>query len=759
MELERGRFSWTLPIGIALAMSLTAATASAGDGPGSNLLPEWINPFHFGDPATASRPLRMSEIGNWIDHVGEKIRDDGIVAVKQPDIFSQARLTKYRKDFEEQMSAELTKFQFVLSARIARLDAATTTSTTSLGAALAPPGTTSVTAPQAPATPQFGPGASLDLSKTPFANLTVGQGSGQIGVEPTVFLDEKKRFLDHLNEIRRVSIGPDQSDSAGYSLYLMRLPVSITPGECTYQGHGADMAVTLEHEFGKSFLPSTIRNLVVNDLVAQLGPVIYEIIRNGTLEKIEKKEKQLKEIEIKSKELESKLTATEAKRRKLLDELGNVLVANLAVESPTIMRIVNKNAARRIGEEYHSRKLPVPSPIPMRYDPRDAHVGFDDLKSVYPKAEPYARYLTRFPPAGQSLTLTSNAPLVMNAVAERLDYLRKSLIALQKAKPEIADNLQPMIDDLQSRVPRVRGGDAAAYSDLDTVLNVQAAVSLLISNAFFVPPPAQQQKGQELLFFSTILKDFLRGLYDAALPDDVGMLDAATGATREQQEAITKPLATESVQLAELRTQTVRLKSDLLPLRSEVFEQVTRTLPSTRNPKQSYPISPREVPDFFFRDNLILLAKDAQRAMLTKTPRATEVRNYLRQTLYIAFDAMSKPVDDTSQPPLLDQALMDQILTAVLGRRFGEGKDEPNSPLRSLQNILLANLQQSQSNIAGRPIGALCWAVAVDTVLLDAALREDVRKVLSDKGASCCALNKRDGRSFTLLVMLIFDIL
>ena len=59
------------------------------------------------------------------------------------------------------------------------------------------------------------------------------------------------------------------------------------------------------------------------------------------------------------------------------------------------------------------------------------------------------------------------------------------------------------------------------------------------------------------------------------------------------------------------------------------------------------------------------------------------------RSLYIAFDAMSKPVDDTSQPPLLDQMLMDQILQAVLGRKFGEGKDEPNSPLHSLQNVLL----------------------------------------------------------------------
>ena len=76
-------------------------------------------------------------------------------------------------------------------------------------------------------------------------------------------------------------MGPDQNDSYGYGLYLVRLPVSITPGECTYQGHGADLSVQVEHEFGPYFLPTTFHNLVVNDLVDQLAPYIYESIRSG----------------------------------------------------------------------------------------------------------------------------------------------------------------------------------------------------------------------------------------------------------------------------------------------------------------------------------------------------------------------------------------------------------------------------------------------------------------------------------------------
>ena len=92
---------------------------------------------------------------------------------------------------------------------------------------------------------------------------------------------EKKRYLDHLNELRRVNLGDDTSDSAGYGLYLIRMPVSVQPGTSTQAGWGASITATARHEFGPEFLPETFRNLVVNDLVDQLGPIAYERIRDG----------------------------------------------------------------------------------------------------------------------------------------------------------------------------------------------------------------------------------------------------------------------------------------------------------------------------------------------------------------------------------------------------------------------------------------------------------------------------------------------
>jgi hypothetical protein len=668
--------------------------------------------FNSDDSAMSPGPLRITEIGRWIDKVGEKIRNDGIVAVKQPDIFSQARLTKYRKDFETEMSKELDQFHFVLSARIARMDAATTTSTTQLGAALSPG--TAISTPALPALPQTPAAANLDLSKTPFSGLQVGQGTGNIGLEPTVYLDEKKRFLDHLNEIRRLSAGPDQSDSAGYGLYLMRLPVSITPGECTYHGHGADMSVTVEHEFGKAFLPSTIRNLVVNDLVAQLGPVIYEILRNGTLDKIEKLESQLSD-------LNTDLEKRKADRTKMIKQLVDELLAKVG-------KRIEANAAQRITAELHSRDRTSNSPQPPRYASKD----FDFSKDIQflEVAEQFARFITRSPGQCQSLALAPDDPEVLSVVANRLEALSTALKALKASNHDagFAFLVGPAIEELDALASKVRGGDAAAYRDGKVYGDILLDVALLIPNVYF------QTKEGKLQYCPSVVRTFYSGLYDSALPDDVSLLDKATGATADQQKNTTQPLATGTVQLTTLKAQAVAQRQSILDL-------VSRSQPSTRNPKQSYPISPREVPDFFLRDNLILIARDANRAMLTKTPRSTEVRNYLRQNLYIAFDAMSKPVDATSQPPILDQVLMDQILQAVLGRQFGEGKNEKNSPLWSLYNILLMNLERSHANLSHRAIGALCWAVAVDTVLLDLALREDVHKVLSDKGLNCPDVN------------------
>ncbi len=80
------------------------------------------------------------------------------------------------------------------------------------------------------------------LGERPLEKVAIGEG--KLGLEPTIYLDEKKRYLDHLNELRRVNLGDDNADTAGYGLYLVRIPVSIQPGEKTYEGYGADASTS-----------------------------------------------------------------------------------------------------------------------------------------------------------------------------------------------------------------------------------------------------------------------------------------------------------------------------------------------------------------------------------------------------------------------------------------------------------------------------------------------------------------------------------
>ena len=105
--------------------------------------------------------------------------------------------------------------------------------------------------------------------------------SGMLTLEPNIQNDQQGDYITHLQRLRRVNLGDDNADSAGYGLYLMRVPVSITPGDCTKKGFGAVVNMTVSHDFGPRFLSGTYRNLVINDLIDQLSPIVYEMIRSG----------------------------------------------------------------------------------------------------------------------------------------------------------------------------------------------------------------------------------------------------------------------------------------------------------------------------------------------------------------------------------------------------------------------------------------------------------------------------------------------
>ncbi len=701
MDSRRGQFVMMLvAVWAGLCSSTSAQLATGRDSIIGN-----HNPFHSFDPA---QPVTVSELCKRLDCIAEELRDDGLVMVKQPDVFSQARLTRFRNDFDTQMSSDLGNFHLVLAARINRLDAATTTSTTALSAALAAPGSTQITQPTTPTfmdTSKLFPTPSatvVDPTKGPFSAIALanqGQGTSTataaalgLGVDPTVYLDEKKRFLEHLNEIRRISLGPDQNDSSGYGLYLVRLPVSIMPGDCTHQGHGADLSVTVEHEFAPDFLPTTFQNLVINDLVDELGPFIYETIRSGFYEKFLRP-----------------MHEARAKKKALTIQTGRelaLLMNGLAQE------VINAALGRPVRPIF--RPPGSPKPTAPAANPLD------------PIAQPLEEFILR-----QIKPLTgdpANDLQVQHTLASRLTVLADALMKVKTGIAAIDTEVPALVNQLRGKIEAIRRGDGV---DAQLQPEVREAVRLVVRT--FVTRPHKPGEDAANANHVTIVdprsvdmelfRPFMEGLYQTALPEDVKTLDDLLGVPEAQRTAVTSLMAQNNAEINKLEANRFTSLNKL-------------NLPSARTAKQLYPIAPKELLNFFLEENLYLLAKDVQEASRIKEIRGTDVRAYLRHTLEPAYAAMAKSTfrQPEALPPLADDEFLKALSEAIRQREFS---DQAMSPLQELDDALIERLEMSRDNIQRKPIAALCWAIAVDAVLLDEALRNDARRVLSAKGAAC----------------------
>ena len=87
-------------------------------------------------------------------------------------------------------------------------------------------------------------------------------------------LDEHSNYLNHLNQLRRINAGDDLADSPGYGLYLIRIPVTLSPGPRSRRGKGAIITVSAKPVMTKTTLRNALRNVVINDSVNSLTQAI-----------------------------------------------------------------------------------------------------------------------------------------------------------------------------------------------------------------------------------------------------------------------------------------------------------------------------------------------------------------------------------------------------------------------------------------------------------------------------------------------------
>jgi hypothetical protein len=275
-------------VAILLAGSTVAPTTTAGELGGIlHSLTTPVRALHRKKPPACKDDV-VDRLADEIDWLQAHINAHGSIVAKHPDVWGQNRLTRARYEYEEQLRAKLGGFQELSNASLRRSDQAFLGLALSLSDAPAPTGrgttprpadvTASVTNlisnPVGGGTP-----AEMVITRTPpfaataqpFADFGLANANA-VSLEPTIHLDHLSRYLNHLHELRRINEGDDIADAPGYALNLVRIPVSITPGQHTQAGHGAEITVTADPQLGDDLLPSTFRTLVINDLIDILAP-------------------------------------------------------------------------------------------------------------------------------------------------------------------------------------------------------------------------------------------------------------------------------------------------------------------------------------------------------------------------------------------------------------------------------------------------------------------------------------------------------
>ena len=268
------------------------------------------------DPAIETLAEQIDWLENHIDRYGS-------VVAKQPDIWGQARLTKHRQEYEDLLRQKLDDFELLLNGQLTRSDQSYLASALALSAAVS--GGRRASVRRAPAEedailpqpvdmsvvntllPSITPGVvdyqtdakgnvtpkvdatkvtnQTNIFRTPPGSRVPGFGAqfannAQIGLEPTIVLDQLSRYLSHLDELRRINEGDDTADSPGYSLNLVRIPISISPGQVTRKGYGAEITVSCTPRLSATLLPTTFRSLVINDVVDQLALPVTQLADN-----------------------------------------------------------------------------------------------------------------------------------------------------------------------------------------------------------------------------------------------------------------------------------------------------------------------------------------------------------------------------------------------------------------------------------------------------------------------------------------------
>ncbi|MDG3004505.1 hypothetical protein [Paludisphaera mucosa] len=283
MARFRSRRRWA-----AKRLVLGAMLATAG---GCSTVPRsWMVPTSLARPDAQPSLLRVEQM---IDDLDRSMTQQGTIGVKSPDVWGQDRLAKFRSEYELQMAQWLkVGFKGVINASINRNEAKAQRlqAAAGLGDPKAPAGaatstTTTTTTDEDQtkallaliaaqnATSSTAAAATAAAAKAGASPVTADPSAGGM-LEPTVVLDEHSHYLNHLNQLRRINAGDDLTDRPGYGLYLVRIPVTLSPGPKNRRGRGASITVSAKSLMDRDTMRYTLRNAVINEAVGSLTQAI-----------------------------------------------------------------------------------------------------------------------------------------------------------------------------------------------------------------------------------------------------------------------------------------------------------------------------------------------------------------------------------------------------------------------------------------------------------------------------------------------------
>lgn len=288
----------------------------------------------------------MMSLAADLDWVDQRIDHYGSVVAKQPDLWGQPRFTKYREQYEKLMAADAKEFKFALQGATNRSDQAFVANAVAISQAISsqqagvrPPPRVYIEnkndADYADAKVIETPAATIEsgvfdafsnIKRTDLAKATLpgfAKSGDGISIEPVEFLNQKARYLNHLDQLRRTNEGDDTADYPGYVINLLRVPVSVNPGRKTDRGYGAEITLTLKPVLGDDLLQTTFRQLMMNDVVDMLAmPTVRLAEHYGQVQAAQKamnddKEKLARGLLNYFKETEKEINSSKAVLKKL----------------------------------------------------------------------------------------------------------------------------------------------------------------------------------------------------------------------------------------------------------------------------------------------------------------------------------------------------------------------------------------------------------------------------------------------------------